>query len=164
MWVNVSTCYKMYCIRQRVFPLTVDSLLNPRTLSIAFVKLINYYGPKISNENPTYISYKWLKYTYFCLRYSFKPSWKTFSVKMCDIIRITDAAAKIWIHIRDWFLIIHVCATSTNIYNRLEKPESTCTRHQLPKQSNMNSARRHKINEHLERLCLDRGFSLSVTV
>ena len=103
----MSACYKIYSIVQRVFLLTVDSLLNPRTLSIAFVKLINYYAPKISNENPTYISYKWLKYTYFCFRYSFKPSWKTFSVKMCDIIRITDAAAKIWIHIRDWFLLIH---------------------------------------------------------
>ena len=41
----------MYSIVQRVYPLTVDSLLNPGTLSIAFVILINYYAPKISNEN-----------------------------------------------------------------------------------------------------------------
>ena len=48
-------CYKMYSIVQRVYPLTVDSLLSPGTLSIAFVILINYFTPKISNEIPTYI-------------------------------------------------------------------------------------------------------------
>ena len=50
----MSACYKMYSIVQRVYPLTVDSLLNPGTLSIAFVILINYNAPKISNENSTY--------------------------------------------------------------------------------------------------------------
>ena len=46
----MSACYKMYSIVQRVYPLTVDSLLSPGTLSIAFVILINYFTPKISNE------------------------------------------------------------------------------------------------------------------
>ena len=55
VWVNVSACYQIYSNVQRVFPLTVDSLLSPGTLSLAFVILINYYAPKISNENPTYI-------------------------------------------------------------------------------------------------------------
>ena len=43
----------MYSIVQRVYPLTVDSLLSPGTSLIAFVILINYYELKISNENPT---------------------------------------------------------------------------------------------------------------
>ena len=47
----MSACYKMYSIVQRVYPLTVDSLLSPGTLSIAFVILINYFTPKISNES-----------------------------------------------------------------------------------------------------------------
>ena len=47
-------CYKMYSIVQRVYPLTVDSLLSPGTLSIAFV-ILNYFTPKVSNEIPTYI-------------------------------------------------------------------------------------------------------------
>ena len=51
----MSACYKMYSIVQRVYTLTVDSLLSPGTSSIAFVILINYFTPKISNDNPTYI-------------------------------------------------------------------------------------------------------------
>ena len=47
----MSACYKMYSIVQRVYPLTVDSLLSPGTLSVAFVILINYFTPKISNES-----------------------------------------------------------------------------------------------------------------
>ena len=53
----MSACYKMYSIVQRVYPLTVDSLLSPGTLSIAFVILINYFTSKISNDNPTYICF-----------------------------------------------------------------------------------------------------------
>ena len=53
----MSACYKMYSIVQRVYPLTVDSLLSPGTLSIAFVILINYFTSKISNDNSTYICF-----------------------------------------------------------------------------------------------------------
>ena len=63
VWVNVSACYKMYSIVQRVYPLTVDSLLSPGTLSIAFVIFINYFTPKISNE--TRHIYRLLKYNVF---------------------------------------------------------------------------------------------------
>ena len=38
----MSACYQIYSNLQRVFPLTVDSLLSPGTLSLTFVILINY--------------------------------------------------------------------------------------------------------------------------